>query len=148
MKRDGYDALSEAPGAILKPRAKRDRSEGREQFNSTLRSYATLKAKKPLASGVGRPEDVDGPQCEAARMVACCICGAPPPSDPHHYPKVSHGGLDSDATPLCRQHHDEAEAIPGSRFWRKYKVVPREVQESLRAWMAAGYPQGGRPWGR
>ena len=131
-----------------KPGAKRDKSEGREQHNSTLRSYTTLQASKTPLKSHGRSEEIDGPQCEAARMLPCAICGAPPPSDPHHDPKVSQGGLDVNAGPLCREHHEESETMALSKFRRKYGLDWREVCESVRAWMNAGYPQGSTPWGR
>jgi hypothetical protein len=142
------ELAAEAPGAIPKPRAKRDRAEGRTTPGSSLRSYSTLKQSSAPLAHHGRPEEVDGEQCEACRLLPCCICGAPPPSVPHHFPKVSHGGLDRDATPMCSVHHEETEAIPGMRFWRKHGVDPRAVQEAVRDWMNAGWPQGNMPWGK
>lgn len=46
-----------------------------------------------------------GEQASHCRESPCCVCGAPPPSDPHHEPPRSRGGLDSDTAPLCRSCH-------------------------------------------
>jgi len=143
-----YTDLADAPGAIPKPRAKRDKAEGRSTPGSSLRTYSTLKASRTPMEHHGRPEDVDGPQCEACRMLPCVICGAPPPSHPHHDPKVSQGGLDRDAGPLCAAHHAESETMPLSKFRAKYKLDWATVVEGVQAWMNAGYPQGAKPWGR
>lgn len=42
----------------------------------------------------------------------CCICAAPPPSDPHHIGPRGMGQKTDDtrAVPLCRRHHDEYHA--------------------------------------
>lgn len=38
----------------------------------------------------------------------CCICGNP--AEPHHFPKTKGAGArETDAIPLCRQHHNEAD---------------------------------------
>lgn len=43
------------------------------------------------------------------RAMACCICSAPPPSDPHHWGERGMGqkATDFSAVPLCRVHHDQ-----------------------------------------
>ena len=143
-----YSDLAEAPGAIPKPRAKRDKAEGRTVGNSSLRTYSRLQESRTPLPHHGRPEDVDGAQCEAARMLPCVVCSAPPPSHPHHDPKVSQGGLDKDVGPLCALHHAESETMPLSRFRRKYGLNWHDVTDAVQAWMASGYPQGALTWGK
>lgn len=46
---------------------------------------------------------------------ACCVCQAPPPSDPHHYGPAGTKGMgtktdDLRTVPLCRSCHDEFHA--------------------------------------
>lgn len=44
------------------------------------------------------------------RAMPCCVCGAPGPSDPHHFAGrrgMSVKASDAFTVPLCRQHHDE-----------------------------------------
>lgn len=58
---------------------------------------------------------VDGPLCEKATAMPCCVCGARP-VDPHH---VSGGTLRRDylpdgtpnVAPLCRKHHTGEEGV-------------------------------------
>jgi hypothetical protein len=59
---------------------------------------------------------------ELVRRMPCCVCMAPPRSDPHHI--VLRNGIkgfnrkvpDVWAIPLCRFHHDEIQTI-GSEAW-------------------------------
>lgn len=46
---------------------------------------------------------------EHVRERPCCICGASPPSDPHHFGPRGMGQKADDrrTVPLCREHHDE-----------------------------------------
>lgn len=145
------ELAAEAPGAIPKPRAKRDRTEGRTVGNSSLRSYTTLQTRTPLkAHGANedRREEVDGEQAEACRLLPCCLCGADASSDPMHTPPRAHGGLDRDTIPGCRRCHDELDSMRHSRFWRLKKMNPEDLKFAVREWMNAGYPQGNTPWGR
>lgn len=60
----------------------------------------------------------------------CCICGAPAPSDPHHFAGAAGTALkcsDYLTVPLCRKHHDEFhskgsiagnKAVTMATFWR------------------------------
>lgn len=142
VTRKDYDALAEA-GGIPKPVGKRKSGTGRETFGSTLKTYTRL---SPVGKNTERREAVDGEQAEACRMLPCCICGAPPPCDPQHTPKRSHGGLDGDTVPMCRAHHEEADGMRHSAFWRKYRMDPQGVKDGVRAWMDAGYPRGAVPF--
>lgn len=46
------------------------------------------------------------------RSMACCVCCAPAPSDPHHYGRHGMGQKADDRTcvPLCRKDHDDFHA--------------------------------------
>jgi len=61
-----------------------------------------------------------GPQAELCRSLPCCVCGAPPPSDPHHVLPRGAGGVDSDCVAICRMHHSEWHAIGPVAFDAKY----------------------------
>lgn len=146
-----FSALADVPGALPKPRAKRDKAEGRTAPGSTLKTYSTLKTHAPLKA-VGeneeRREAVDGEQAEACRMLPCCLCGAEAPSDPMHTPPRTQGGLDFDTIPGCRSCHQRLDSMRHSRFWRKEGIDPQDLKDAVRSWMNAGYPQGEKPWGR
>ena len=49
---------------------------------------------------------------DTIRGLPCCVCGAPPPNDPHHMlvSGMSVKGPDAWAIPLCRKHHNDIEA--------------------------------------
>jgi hypothetical protein len=95
----------------------------------------------------GRPEDVDGAQCEAARLIkVCCCCGQEGATEPHHEPPVSQGGLDTDAVPLLVLCHRRRHDVGARKFWRDAQMDPDAAKEALRDWMNAGYPQAHKPW--
>lgn len=140
MGKIDYSALP-----LAKPGPKRKPDSGRTQHNSTLKSY---KALAPVGKNEERQEEKYGPQCEACRNIGVCsACGSRERCDPHHEPPVSLGGLDFDATPLCRTCHDERGNTTARKFWRKYRTDPEDVKAAVRAWMAAGCPQGELPFG-
>lgn len=58
------------------------------------------------------------------KMLPCCVCGHPPPSDAHHPIHDRFGTLkaaDKDAVPLCKPHHQWGpDAIHnGKKSWRE-----------------------------
>ena len=57
-----------------------------------------------------------GAQAALCRMLPCCVCGAPPPSDPEHVRTRGAGGKDKDTAPMCRRchqlRHDHGHAGP------------------------------------
>lgn len=63
-----------------------------------------------------------GPQAELCRRSPCHVCGAPPPSDPHHVVTRERGGLDEHTVPLCRAHHEEWHDAGGRAFDRRHGV--------------------------
>lgn len=70
-----------------------------------------------------------GPQAALARSMPCCACGAPPPSDPHHFRARGFGGVksdDSQCLALCRVCHDRVHSL-GARFWDIVRVDPHDV---------------------
>jgi hypothetical protein len=69
-----------------------------------------------------------GPQSRFCRTLPCCVCGEVP-SDPHHEPPRSVGGLDADTVPLCRKCHNRRHAQGAARFWT---VDWRAVRDELR----------------
>ena len=74
------------------------------------------------------PED----HLNTVRSQPCCICGARPPSDPHHTRSRGAGGLDGGAIPLCRAHHTEIGTLGIGWFERKHHTsIPIEVAKML-----------------
>jgi len=73
-----------------------------------------------------------GEQAQRCRESPCCVCGARP-SDPHHDPARSLGGLDRDTLPLCRPHHDERHRIGRPAFEKKHGVDMLAEAERMRA---------------
>jgi hypothetical protein len=67
-------------------------------FREALKNgYATIRSERFMA---------------LVRKLPCCVCNAPPTSDPHHPHGVGYRGTSSKAPdlwviPLCRGHHDE-----------------------------------------
>ena len=59
------------------------------------------------------------PYLAYVRKHPCCLCGAPGPSEPHHW--SHHGGVmgakvdDYRTVPLCQEHH---------RYWHDHGVLP------------------------
>lgn len=152
MKRELYDELAEVPGAILKPKSKRDKSEGRQQGNSSLRTYSTLKTRAPLkAVNAERREErhaeAFGIQAQACRDICiCCCCGKEGVTEPHHYISRGAGGTDRHCIPMLREHHQKAHAIGAQRFWMEVGLDPADIAEGMATWVAAGCPRGYRPW--
>lgn len=69
----------------------------------------TIRTKAPLRAV---PKD-PAPQrrekhLQRVRELPCCVCSAPPPSDPHHYGRrgVGQKADDYQTVPLCRRCHD------------------------------------------
>ena len=125
--------------------AREPKPEKPRAWNSTL---APGKGLSPVGKNEARRDEVDGPQAEACRIIGvCCACGTATGCDPHHEPPVSLGGLDKDTVPLCRTCHDRRHATTARSFWRSVGLAAETVKEAVRDWMAAGYPQGSRPFG-
>ena len=65
----------------------------------------------------------------------CCVCGAAPPSEPHHMVTRGAGGSDCLVVPVCRVCHSSAHSMGLQRFarlhglWDKMDIL-RGVYES------------------
>jgi hypothetical protein len=147
VSRRDYEDLASVPGAVPKPSGKRKPEDGREQHNSTLRSYTTLKpvnqerraALKDLQFGV---------QAQACRDIGvCCHCGKVGVTIPHHDLSTGAGGRDEDTLPLQDSCHRRLHQIGDVRFWREAGIEPLVAVEAMRDWVAAGCPQGSTPFG-
>lgn len=59
---------------------------------------------------------------EMVRQMPCCICGAPPPSDPSHIRSRGSGGPDTayNVLPKCHRHHVEWHQYGPSKFFKEY----------------------------
>ena len=70
------------------------------------------------------PRIIDADLLDGVRRQPCAICGAPPPSDPHHIKSRAAWGPDTAANvvALCRHHHSEIHAIGRHTFARKYGI--------------------------
>lgn len=75
-----------------------------------------------------------GEHAETIRALPCCVCGAPPPSDPHHSRSRGAGGTAADLVPMCRAHHREAHDAGRLTFERRHSIdlaaVARQHQET------------------
>ena len=97
----------------------------------------------------GRPEEIDGVQCQACRLIrVCCCCGREGDTQPHHEPNVSLGGVDGDAVPLLFECHRRRHDIGANRFWNESRMSPEFAKAAMRDWMAAGCPAGALTWGK
>lgn len=64
--------------------------------------------REPTRARFKAPSGDDPKYLEHVRTRPCCICGAPAPSDPHHFgPRIRYKADDRRTVPLCRKHHDE-----------------------------------------
>lgn len=139
MKREAYDALADVPGAVLKPRAKRDKSEGRQAPGSTLTTYAKLNPVNKERAAQARAEDF-GVQAQACYRLPCFRCARQGASVPHHEPPRARGGTDRDSLPLCDRtrlsgvngchqlRHDQGEVT----FWKELGCTPDEAKDHVR----------------
>lgn len=139
MKRADYDALEGIPGAVPKPRGKRQKSEGRQAPGSTLTTYAKLNPVNKERAAQARAEDF-GPQSAACMRLPCFRCARKDASVPHHEPPRSRGGSDPDTIPLCDRtrmqgrpgchqlRHDAGELT----FWNALGCTPDEAKEHVR----------------
>lgn len=146
MKRSDYDALEEIPGAILKPRSKRNKSEGRQAPGSSLTTYAKLKPRNEARHAEQHAESF-GPQAQACREIGiCCCCGKEGQTEPHHYISRGAGGRDEHCVPMLHEHHMIGHAKGWDTFWRGVGIDPAEVAYGMAEWVKAGRPRGNRPW--
>jgi hypothetical protein len=65
---------------------------------------APLKASNP-ARKRKRYAEAFGDYADVIRGLPCCVCQAPPPSDPHHVRSRGAGGTKRDLIPVCRTCH-------------------------------------------
>lgn len=73
---------------------------------------------------------------EFVRSLPCCVCGYPPPTDPHHYQQKGQGGTgtkvsDYQAVPLCHHHHVEYHNIGRQSFIIKHEVDFEALMERM-----------------
>lgn len=72
------------------------------------------------------------------KNLPCCICGACPPSDPHHkkeFTGIALKSSDYDAMPLCYEHHIGNTGIHGlgrKEFERRYGLQSKLVERTRR----------------
>jgi 5-methylcytosine-specific restriction endonuclease McrA len=74
--------------------------------NKPIRKVNAKRKRKRYAEAFGAHADV-------IRGLPCCLCGAPPPSDPHHVKSRGAGGKRMDLAPLCRTCHNNAHSGHG-----------------------------------
>lgn len=96
---------------------------------------AAAKARKPLrqrnpARRARLLAEQFGAQAQRCRESACCVCGAPPPSDPAHVRSRGAGGKDADTVPLCRSCHDEQHRVGIASFseWHGIDLAAHAAQ--------------------
>lgn len=77
-----------------------------------------------------------GPQAAYCRTQPCCVCLAPPPSDPAHVRSRGAGGKDSDCVSLCRFCHTQQHQLGIKTFQERCQVdlaaVARRIAKELR----------------
>ena len=79
-----------------------------------------------------------GDQAAHCRTLPCCICRAPPPSDPAHVRSRGAGGKDKDTVPMCRQHHQDQHQIGIKTFQRIYEVDLAAIARQIAAELGEG----------
>lgn len=134
-----WNALEEAPGALQKPRGKRDRAKGRTAPGSTLRTYATLPKVNKKRAAETRAKNFDV-QAEACYQLPCYACGREGASVPHHDPSQKNGGEDRDSMPLCdltRMHgapgcHQRVHNEGCDTFWARIGSTPELAKQHTR----------------
>lgn len=72
--------------------------------------------RHPSGTVIGRPKANpvrSRSYLDHVRSRPCCVCSAPPPSDPHHYGAHGTGTKTDDrrTVPLCRHCHDDFHAL-------------------------------------
>jgi hypothetical protein len=77
-----------------------------------------------------------GKQAETCRLLPCCVCKQHP-SEPHHEPPRSVGGLDRDCLPLCRSDHERRHREGRESFWSRVGIDPQEVLARVREMTAS-----------
>lgn len=88
-----------------------------------------------------------GPQAELCRGLPCCVCFAPPPSDPAHVRTRAAGGRDdANVVPLCRAHHTEQHTVGIKTFQVSHGVDLLALAEQIAGRVrAAGSPRPSSP---
>lgn len=72
-----------------------------------------------------------GSHAETIRQLRCCVCAAPPPSDPHHVQSRGAGGTKRDLVPLCRHCHDYGHSRGWQTLEREANINLREIADEL-----------------
>jgi hypothetical protein len=141
-----WSALEEAPGALQKPRGKRDKAKGRTAPGSTLRTYATLKQVNRERVAETRAKAF-GAQAQACRDIGICgCCGREGYTIPHHHTSRGAGGEDRDTLPLLQDPcHLRLHQRGSLTFWSEAGVDPDDLVDAMRVWVAAGCPQSQLP---
>lgn len=75
-----------------------------------------------------RYEVAFGAKADWIREMACGICFAPGPSDPHHVKTRGAGGTSADLVPLCRRCHGEGHAIGWTGFLVEMRMLAAELE--------------------
>lgn len=69
-----------------------------------------------------------GDKADFIREQPCDTCGAPPPSDPSHYPSRGAGGTKENLFPQCRDCHDEMHHYGVETFLAERLIQPKDVE--------------------
>lgn len=126
MKRGGY----------LKRNAPLDRHGPLKQHAISLRrSMLPLINRERKAK---RLAEQFGPQAQRCRELPCCICFAPPPSDPAHVRSRGAGGRDREnVVPLCRSHHCEQHQVGILTFQKRHGIDLQATANKIAAQLEA-----------
>lgn len=108
---------------------------GARQREGTARAPAS-RIVRPAPEAIARAVEKKGPwrspqYLAYIRAMACCVCGAPGPSDPSHHGRRGLGQKTDDyrTIPLCRADHDRfhARGVLGDRSLSETAAFVREV---------------------
>lgn len=104
--------------------------------------------KQQSPRGRRRMQAAFAEQAARCRKLPCCVCAwlrrvQSTPTEAHHEPPRSRGGIDKDTVPLCRGCHATRHAKGVETFWREAGVELAAVLEAVRL----GTALPGDPWG-
>jgi hypothetical protein len=89
------------------------------------------------------------PHLSFVRTLRCTICGADPPSDPHHLKFVEPRAMsmksgDCWVVPLCRRCHDRVENAGNEEaWWERQDIDPRPLAQQL--WLISNQAKSATP---
>lgn len=121
------------PGQPLPRPAPKPPKEKRQGLKRTKR----MKQRNEERSEKARAECF-GPQARLSRLMACCVCSRPAPSQAHHWLSRARGGKDDSCVPVCAFCHDLVHGKDSHRGI-SFAVVASYMADLVRGHDCMGY---------